>query len=51
MIPNADIIAARFHVMKSKSELNTARNSVIKANEEIKKRSRENTSSRSFKAE
>jgi transposase len=37
MIPNADIIAARFHVMKLvNQELNTARNSVIKANEENK---------------
>jgi transposase len=37
MIPNADIIADRFHVMKLvNQELNTARNSVIKANEENK---------------
>jgi transposase len=41
MIPNADIIADRFHVMKLvNQELNTARNSVIKANEENKTKPR-----------
>ena len=37
MLPNADIVADRFHVMKLvNQELNTARHSVIKANKENK---------------